>query len=60
LKRRVNAGAAQPLVEDVRSFVFTLDNASGLASAFLVLEKSPDKPFSLAVFPRSLALARRG
>ncbi len=60
LKRRVNASPAQPLIEDVRSFSFTHDIASGLASISLVLRDNPNKTYSLAIFPRNLAIARRG
>jgi len=60
LKRRINTSPAQPLIEDVLSFSFTQDLASGLAQALLVLKQNPDKAYSLTVFPRSLALARRG
>lgn len=60
LKRRTNGGTAQPLVEEVRSFSFVVAPSSGLASALLVLDKKQDKSFSLAMFPRSLALARKG
>ena len=60
LKRRINASPAQPLVEEVLTFTFTHDLASGLAAAVLVLKQNPDKTYPLAVFPRGLALARRG
>jgi len=60
LKRKVNASPAQPLLEGVRSFSLDLASPSGLVTAAVVLQEKPDRAYSIAVFPKNMALARTG
>ncbi|MGA2586344.1 MAG: prepilin-type N-terminal cleavage/methylation domain-containing protein [Candidatus Aminicenantales bacterium] len=59
LRRKVNAGAAQPLLEGVRSFVAGYGKDSHLLDIGIGLQSEPDKTRRLVAFLKNMALAER-
>ncbi len=59
LRRKVNAGAAQPLLEGVRSFVAGYGPDSHLLDIGVGLQSEPDKTHRLVAFLKNMALAER-
>jgi len=59
LRRKVNVGAAQPLIEGVRSFVAGYGRDSHLLDIGVGLQSEPDKTRRLVAFLKNMALAER-
>jgi hypothetical protein len=57
LRRRVNAGSAQPLIEGVAGFVCRFDAAAKLIGLEIYLVGSEEAPYAATVFAKNLALA---
>jgi prepilin-type N-terminal cleavage/methylation domain-containing protein len=60
LRRKVNDGSPQPLLEDVESADFGYDPATNLARAAFALEGQKEKRYETTVFPKNVGLARPG
>lgn len=58
LRRKVNSGSAQPLLEDVSSVDFRYDAAANLAGAGFRLKTGKEDHYETFVFPKNIALAR--
>jgi len=58
LRRRVNAGIPQPVLEGVQSFSAGLAGGGRLAAAGLRLRSKPEKPYEIAVVPKNLVLMK--
>lgn len=56
LRRRVNNGPAQPLLEDIASFGFVYEKASNLVKLSLSLKTNKEKMHEISVFPKNTAL----
>ncbi len=56
LRRKVNASAAQPLLEDVALFDFVYDPASTIVSLRLTLISQKEKEYEISVFSKNMAL----
>lgn len=59
LRRKADASPAQPLLEEVGSFAFTLDFDRCLASVRLELQAAPEKAYALTILARNAALGKR-
>jgi len=58
LRRRVNSGIAQPVLEGVQAFAAGLSADGRLVSAGIRLMTSPDVPREMTVVPKNLALLK--
>lgn len=58
LRRKVNTGPGQPLIEGVRLFGFSYDGESNLIKIQLGLEKEPEKTHEISILPKNVALAK--
>ena len=58
LRRRVNSGISQPVLEGVQAFSAGLTGGGRLAVAGLRLRSKPDTPYEMAVVPKNLALMK--
>jgi hypothetical protein len=58
LRRRVNAGSPQPLLEGVAACDLSYDAASNLARASFSLQTRKEKKYEISVFPKNVGLAR--
>lgn len=59
LRRKVNSGSGQPVLEGVQSFTAGWTGNGGLITAGLRLMSQPDLPFEIALLPKNLALIKR-
>ncbi|MCX6560739.1 MAG: hypothetical protein NTZ26_09495 [Candidatus Aminicenantes bacterium] len=57
LRRRVNAGAAQPLIEEVAGFACRFDAAARIIRLEIRLAGSEEAPYAATVFAKNLAFA---
>lgn len=57
LRRKVNLGTAQPLVENVAAADFSLDTAANLAKVRFSLRSNLDATYEICLFPKNPALA---
>jgi hypothetical protein len=57
LRRRVNGGSAQPLVEGASSFICRLDPASQVLFLELYLDGNKEIPYVAAILPKNVLLA---
>jgi type II secretory pathway pseudopilin PulG len=60
LRRRVNGGSAQPVLEGVEACDFSYDAAVNLARASLSLKTSKEKKYEISVFPKNVGLTLSG
>ncbi len=58
MRREVNAGPAQPLLEDVAVVDFRYDAAINLATARLSLQNAKERKYEVSVFPKNIGLTR--
>jgi len=58
LRRKVNAGSPQPLLEGVLSFASGYDRTAHLVDVRLRLQSDPEKTHEILVFPKNMALAK--
>jgi hypothetical protein len=56
LRRRVNAGSPQPLLEGVAAADLSYDTAANLAKAGFSLQSSKEKRYEISVFPKNVGL----
>jgi prepilin-type N-terminal cleavage/methylation domain-containing protein len=57
LRRRVGSGSAQPLIEDVESFLFSYDKPGNLVAVSFALASRKEKTYDLCLFPKNIRLA---
>jgi len=60
IRRRVNGGSAQPLIEDVDSFSFAYDADRNLVQVRLGRFLYKEEEYAIWIFPRNAALAANG
>lgn len=58
VRRQVNASPAQPLIEEVDTFLFSYDAASNAATASLRLRSGKERTHGILVFPKNAGLSR--
>jgi hypothetical protein len=58
LRRKVNAGTPQPLLENVQYFASGYDAGANLTTVGLRLTSGSEKIHEITVFPKNMALAR--
>ncbi|MGC8746756.1 MAG: hypothetical protein ACP5SQ_09040 [Candidatus Saccharicenans sp.] len=54
LRRKVNDGSGQPLLEETQQFETDYDQAKNLLSAKLIVGKTKEKAYDLVLFPKNL------
>jgi hypothetical protein len=57
LRRKVNGGSPQPLLEGVAACDFSYDATANLAKASFSLQTSQEKKYETSVFPKNIGLA---
>ncbi len=57
LRRKVNSSPAQPLCEEVESFLCSFAPETNLVKIFLTLTLDPEKIYEISVFPKNTALS---
>ena len=58
LRRKVNSGSAQPLLEGVSSFASGYDSGLNLVNVSLRLQSGSEKTYEIVAFPKNVALAK--
>jgi len=58
LRRKVNGGSAQPLLESVAGCDLGYDQAGNLVKAGFSLQTNKEKKYEVSVFPKNIGLAR--
>jgi hypothetical protein len=58
LRRKVNSGIAQPVLEDVQTFAAGLDGSGRLVTAGFRIRSRPETPYEIAVVPKNLAMRK--
>jgi type II secretory pathway pseudopilin PulG len=58
IRRKVDAGTPQPLLEDVKSFSVSYDEASNIAGVEIFLPRKSRDHYVISVYPKNLALAK--